>query len=143
MRVKIKDFEVIDLDKFDCRDDFPNLKETMEININDSARDTLTIMYGDEVMFLAGVRYLRDGVAEAWMLGSDLVEKHKLPFYRTVKGLIEFCFHKLDIHRLQISVEADWKSGTKWATNLGFNYEGLAVAYSSDKKDHHIFARVQ
>lgn len=141
--MKVNNFAMSDLAFFNSRDNLENIEQVMESNFMDPSRDVISVWLGEEVIFLAGVNHLRSGVGEAWILGSDLIENNKLQFFKTIKGLIEFCFKELNLHRLQISVDATWDSGTKWATKLGFNYEGLAVASGSDRKDHHIFARVQ
>lgn len=85
------------------------------------------------------------GVAEVCLLPSIHVDKNKIGFYSMVKALSETVFDVFSLHRLQALIDVNWKDhgGDKWATKLGFEFEGVAKHFTADGKDYAVYGKVK
>ncbi len=89
----------------------------------------------------AGLALLWPGTAEAWALTSSLVERHPLPFHRTVRRMLPAMAGQLGLTRIQASVLADNTPGLRWLERLGFSRETLApMRRYVGGDDYHLFA---
>ena len=138
--IKLKQFHTSDIVKFKPKLPFENMKADLEIAVSEYRYELSTLWRNDDIIGIAGLFNIRPGVAELFMLPSILVDKYPLEFFKATKDMVEFCMR--DYHRLQLTVDAEWKLGKKWARMLGFTEEGLMKAYSANKQDEYMFARV-
>lgn len=136
MTVKVKTFELTDLDNFDCRD--PNWSKVDPEHLLTMPMATLLIE--DIPIALFGLLYKHKGVAEAFMYGSPLIKTNKIAFQEKTKELLDFCIPEYEIHRLEMYVDL---YGTKWAESLGFEFEGKVSKYTEEKQDAYLYARFE
>ena len=88
-----------------------------------------------------GIIPMWDGVAECWMVPSDLIAKYPVAFYKGSKQVFdEFVdFYKLE--RLQITCAVVNQMSKKWLERLGFKKEGTLVKYANGQ-DFYAMARI-
>ena len=141
--ISVIPFEMEHLDDFKIKEEFPDLRENMEINYNNPSRDLLSLVRDGEVVCLAGLNHHHPGVGELWLIPGYLVDHYKAEFFKTIHRLIyRFVFPELKMHRLEIAIAEGWEKGQKWAEKLGFKKEGLMEAYYNDYSNHYLYARV-
>jgi len=117
------------------------LKQQFEIMKDDPNHHVLSIRK-DGIIAIVGVHIFTAGVGEVYTFITDHIYKHNKDFHTTIINLIKYCHRDLKLHRLQMAVEVGFGKGAKWAHSLGFRFEGTMKAYSVDKKDHSLFARI-
>lgn len=100
-----------------------------------------TALLDGEVVGTAGIVELWQGVAEAW---TQLTDKVKNPFFlhRKVKRIMQGVIKTKGYHRVQATADLSDQVAVAWLKRLGFSLEGSLKQFSSDKKDHGIFALV-
>ena len=92
---------------------------------------------------VCGLRKIRDGVAEAWLVGSKSLSNHSLFVTKSVALiLLEHQEVQKEFHRIQATVRADWKTANRWVKLLGFDHEGYMRQYGSNREDYIRYARV-
>lgn len=141
--IKIKTFEVDDLDKFEPKGTFEDLERDMKRNIMDITKTMLTYKIGDMTLAIVGVNEFRKGVGELWLLPSVHVDKYKKEFFKITKALIYgLVFPELGYHRLEIAILKDWKKGMRWVKALEFDFSHTCRAYDYLGNDHDIYYKV-
>lgn len=147
--IKIENFKPEHLSLFIPRDilyqeNWEKFSEEMRLNGESGMIDIITLVRGKAVVAFAGLVHQRNGVAEGAIIPGVLVDSYKKEFFIAIHGLVtQFVPKVFGIHRLEIAISNDWEAGDKWARKLGFKFEGIARAWSQDKKDHSIYARVE
>lgn len=143
--IKMTPTILADLIDLETEVEIPTLFQDMEWCIEADHIDAMTLFNKDlKVICIAGLVHLRPGVAEAFIIRTKLIQTHKLEFYRIIKNLLDRCFDPkgYGLHRIQLSIDCSWIEGAKWATSIGFKFEGIAKSYVLNK-DHAIYARVK
>jgi hypothetical protein len=141
--IKMTRFKIEDLDLFKPRDLFVDIVSDMEKNLLNPSIDMFTMKKNGEIVCLTGICHRRLGVGELWLIPSDLVDKYKSEFFKSIFRLIyNFAFPVMGMHRLEIAILVGWDKGVKWAEKLGFTREGIMKAYDLTKQDHYLYARV-
>lgn len=132
--VKVKTFELKDLDTFICRDPlWKDVKPESLLNF------PMVTLYIDNIpMGLFGLLFKHEGVAETFMFGSIHINKYKNEFQDMTKELLLLSFEKYEIHRLEMYVD---KTNKSWAESLDFKFEGKVEKYTRDKQDAYLYAR--
>lgn len=137
-----KNFQGI-LEAFKPKLQYTDLVGVIKAGILDSRIDSYAMVKDDsEVICLVGLAHVRLGVAEAWVIQGILIDKYPRGFFKSIKQLIDIGFRHMGLHRMEIAVDVDWKSGDKWAKTLGFEFEGICRAYDISMKDHKIFSKI-
>jgi len=77
----------------------------------------------------AGVLPLWRGVAEAWCVGSPLIEHFKFSFPKVVHRKITEMINYYGLDRLQTIVDREFITSIKWLERMGFQYEGEMPKY--------------
>jgi hypothetical protein len=101
-----------------------------------------TGLYDGEIMACCGVIILWAGVAEAWLVTTNLCEQHRLSFHRAIKQNLARLIADMGLQRLQAAVHAEHVVSQKWVERLGFSHEGLMAAYGPDGSDYVRYAKV-
>ncbi len=81
------------------------------------------------------------GVASLGALFTPHLTKYRVSSIRAVNNLIDHTITGLKLHRLEMAVAADYKTGHRWAKALGFEPEGLMKKYGPDQRDHVLYGR--
>jgi hypothetical protein len=136
MTVRVKTFELKDLDTFVCRDpSWPKVDQENLLNY------PMVTLYFDEIPIgLFGLLFKHKGVAEAFMYGSIHINKYKNDFQDMTHELLNLCFNEHQIHRLEMYVD---KTNKSWAESLGFELEGKVKNYTEEKQDAYLYARFE
>jgi RimJ/RimL family protein N-acetyltransferase len=111
------------------------MQEQAERNLIGSIAASL--FYNDEFLGCAGIKQLWKGVGEAWFFMAPEAMKHSRAIARLVFKQLK---SMRQYHRIQATVEADFKEGIRFMEFLGFKIEGLLEKYTADAKDSLMFA---
>ena len=96
------------------------------------------------VICLAGFRLLRPRTAEGWAIMSTAMPAHWRWMHRTVAQMLPEHIRLLNLRRVEITVEATFLQGQRWAEALGFVNEtpdGMAQ-FGPNGERHYLYARV-
>ena len=141
--IQFKPFEMRDLCMFEPIDD-QDFWELMEWNIRLKDRNFVSVIgVSGVVLAIVGMTYIRRGVAEVGVFRSKSYDKKKGLYARFMKFLLdEYLPENFDIVRLELYIDIDWPKADRWASFLGFEYEGICKCYDIEKKDHKQYARI-
>ena len=95
-----------------------------------------------QVAAICGAIKRWDGVADFWMLTTNLVTKYPLSFHKECILGLNFLTETFNIHRLQASIADKHIVSQRWAHRLGSKQECLMEAYGPDGANHYLYARV-
>lgn len=74
---------------------------------------------------------------------TDWIDEIPIKFVKQTKSLLAAIEAKYNIHRSQMCVREDFRTGKNFAESLGFKHEGTLRSFGSDKKDYAIFGKVK
>lgn len=114
------------------------LRAQAERNLSGSIAGSL--FYGDEFLGCAGVKQFWKGVGEAWFFMTPESSRHGRMIARLIKKRLE---SMQEYHRIQATVEIDFKEGIRFMGFLGFHREGILKKYTADAKDSLMFAIIR
>lgn len=117
------------------------MEEAVRCRASDPDSHLATLLVGNDVISIVGLKVLHEGVAEVNAITSPLVSRLPLAFTRLCKGLIASYMKDLGLHRVQFYVRFDNEMGRRWAVVLGFQEEGYLRNFSQDRAGYFIFAR--
>jgi len=143
--IEILPFEMNHLDDFTPKKDFVDfdLKQAMRWNLENPSRHLSSLLSCEGTVALLGLNMHKAGVGELWLIPSDLVDKYRFEFFRTVRNLIHnYVFPVLGLRRLIIAIDASWDEGQKWAEKLGFEKESIMKGYGNNYEDHICYVKV-
>ena len=90
-----------------------------------------------------GIFPVWDGLGEAWVIPSRLVQKHKKMFVKLIRENMARMTDEFQFRRLQATARADAPKSRRFLEFLGFEREGLLKAYGPDGADHVLFAKIR
>jgi RimJ/RimL family protein N-acetyltransferase len=94
-----------------------------------------TAWHDDKPIACAGVMILRPGVGYAWtVLGHDF-HKHRIYCTRTIRNALRDIIKGCNLHRVEANVLEDQHAYRKWIELFGFEPEGVAHDYTSDRRN--------
>lgn len=94
------------------------------------------------VVASAGLVPLWAGVAEAWMISGDEVDRHAIKIARTLRTMLEDTMWQRSIHRAQANIHSRFERALRLAEWLGFENEGLMRRFGVEGDDYFRFAKV-
>ena len=89
---------------------------------------------------IGGVFTITDWMGEAWLVTSDLVQRHPLFFHRAVRQYLRLIAQETGFRRVQANVSSLNPASLKWTPRLGFVEEGPLYAYGPGGEDYYRFA---
>ena len=95
-----------------------------------------------QVMGCAGIFPLWRGVAEVWMITTDLVSRYPKAFHQAIANGLEIAGHSMGLWRIQTAVHQNHLVSQKWLRRLGFNREGNMPGYGPDGATYIRMARL-
>lgn len=95
-----------------------------------------TFVNGCTLLVIGGVSVHHAGVGTIWALTSDDMAGCGLALTKQLKRFIEDGARVMKLHRLSMTVKADYDQGLRWARLLGFTPEGILRQYGMDKTDY-------
>ena len=82
------------------------------------------------------------GAVEVSAVLTTNIHKCPVEFVRYMRRSLVNHMQTMNIHRVQITVKADYKTGQDFATALGFTLEGTMHKYGPDQSDYLLFGKV-
>lgn len=137
MTVKVEMFESWHLDELDVKDIFKS-----ELKAENPEHFTYTFFKEKKVIAIFGLTLKWQGMGELWALTSNLVKDIPVAFHKACLSLLDAHIKKLNLHRVQCSIRADYLIGMKWVEALGFIQEGYMQKYGPNKMDYYLYARI-
>jgi hypothetical protein len=96
---------------------------------------------GVRVAACAGVLFQWQGRAIAWTLVGDGRRDEWLAIVRRMSETIA-AVHRTGTHRIEATADAGFAAGNRMLRMLGFQCEGVMRAYSPDRRDHNLYAKI-
>jgi len=96
-----------------------------------------TAILEDQILACAGIIVHHQGMGYAWSILSSLSKGYPIWMTRTIKYMIRDVKRGLNLHRLELIVDANELMHQRWAEKLGFVLErdGRARMFLPDKGD--------
>lgn len=94
---------------------------------------------GHRVLGCAGVETVWKNRGVAWSLLGQISPAELLGVHRKVMAFLE----SQRLRRIEMAVDAAHMPGQRWASMLGFQFEGTLRAYTPDGRDCHLYARIR
>lgn len=104
-----------------------------------AAGPCFTAQDGSEVVGCLGLIHQGHGRALAWALLSRDAGRAMVSMHRGVRQFLDSC----GVRRVEAAVDCDHGPALRWAHMLGFEVEGKMRAYTADRRDAFLFARVR
>jgi hypothetical protein len=98
-----------------------------------------TALVDGEPIACAGMVEMWKGRAYAWAYLAEGWQRHLRAVHRAVLQTLDTCRWR----RVEMAVDCRYPEGKRWAWHLGFEFEGVARAYTTDGRDCEIWARVR
>lgn len=95
----------------------------------------------DKPIAIIGYSLLWPGVAEAWAVTTDLIDKDRFSFCKKVREYLDFSFNSMGIKRMHITVKNDYLEGMQFARFLKFKPEAFLAKYGPDGSDYIQYVR--
>lgn len=95
-----------------------------------------TVLDGSLVLGIFGVRTHFNGVGSLWGITSDAMMNYGPDLTKGLKKFLGDGARACEIHRLDLTVKADYAQGIRWAKVLGFEHEAVLRQYGPDKADY-------
>lgn len=106
--------------------------------ILERAGQAFSAINGSRVIGCAGVEVLWRNRGVAWSLLGQITPVELLSVHRQVSTFLE----RQHLRRIEMMVDARHLPGQRWASMLGFQFEGTLRAYTPDGRDCHLYARI-
>lgn len=104
-----------------------------------AAGPAYTAMAGMQVIACAGAFLYWEGRAQAWSVLSVEVERYILRIHRAVVRFL----NAYPVRRIEIDVDPRSPLAVKWATRLGFVYEGRRPSFTPNGVTMDLYARIR
>ena len=88
-----------------------------------------TMIVGDSIVCSGGVIKLWQGLADAWVLATPLVQAYPKAVTKASKSKLDEWIFMMRLVRLQAIVKVDFEVGHRWIQVLGFHSEGVMRKY--------------
>lgn len=96
-------------------------------------------MAGLDVIACAGAFEVWSGRAQAWSMLSLRMPGYVMGVHRAVKRFLE----SYQVRRVEITVDPRSEIAVRWATRLGFTYEGTMPGYTPQGDTMDLYARIR
>tara|TARA_R110000824_G_scaffold13572_7_gene58962 strand:+ start:1525 stop:1947 length:423 start_codon:yes stop_codon:yes gene_type:complete len=91
----------------------------------------------------AGLVPLWKGVAEAWMISSDDVGRHRIKVARQLRVMFDEVMWHRGLYRAQANIHHKFEKAIRLAEWLGFENEGLMRRFGIEGADYIRYAKVK
>ena len=96
-----------------------------------------------EIVGVAGIDELWDGVGDIWLMLTPFIDKHVKETYKCILEGMKKLIKDNDLRRVQSYGRTDFAQCHILFKHLGFEVEGLARKYTPDGCDAIIYAKVK
>ncbi len=104
----------------------------------EQAGQAFTAVKDGLVLGCAGIEVVWGNRGVAWSLLGPITPFELLGIHRHVMAFLE----SGQLRRIEMTVDAGHIAGQRWASMLGFQFEGTLRAYTPDGRDCHLYARI-
>jgi len=94
-----------------------------------------TVIVNDKPIACAGVMLVRPGVGYAWTVFSHDFLNYRLYVTRSLRRALRDIVKGCALHRVEAQTLEDNYVNRKWLEHLGFEVEGIAHDYTSDRRN--------
>jgi len=95
-----------------------------------------TAMVDDKTIGAAGVTVIWPGVGHAWtVLGSEIILRYRVWMTRTIRRCLRDIIRAHQLHRVEAIVLANELQHRRWIEVFGFEPEGTAHEFTTDRQD--------
>lgn len=92
-------------------------------------------VYTDKPIACAGVILLRPGVGYAWAVFGYDIPTYRVWITRNVRRILRDIIKGCQLHRVEAQVLEEQHAHRKWLEHMGFEPEGVAHDYTSDRRN--------
>lgn len=136
--MKIVQFDIAHIDIMNLKLKYRDIEVLKNEVFPLEMEEAKTYIKDDKIIFACGIKWIRQGVGQCWIIPSVYVNKYPKTFVKTIKSLIDIYCKKMNIHRLQASVEEDF---IKWIEKIDFKREAVLEKMTQDKKDEYLYVK--
>ena len=104
---------------------------------------SFTAVNNGKIICSGGIYPIWHGVGDAWFIGSNIIYDYPITITKLVKKTLDELMDINNFHRVQAYVRHDWEDAQRWIKVLGMQVEGTARKYSTDGRNHILFAKVK
>lgn len=101
----------------------------------------MTMFRDETVVGCMGLASGWPGVADVWVIVSRMVLKAPIVFHRVCDALLIHFAGRMDLHRVQSTVDKTHGRALRWALSMGFEPESTLVDYGPNREDHIMVVR--
>ena len=101
-----------------------------------------SVFVSDQLLFCGGVTNCWEGVADSWLIGTELAKKYPIAFYKVVQYIHDEMVKHHALHRIQCTCWEGHERSLKWLDRMGFTVEGFLRSYSPSKDGYYLLAKV-
>ena len=95
-----------------------------------------------EILGVAGLSPLWNGVAQAWVVVGLGVKKHRFFLHRNVLKYLDILAKTHSLRRIQATVPCFSDGNLSWIESLGFELESKLKGFGPDGKDHFMYRKM-
>ena len=95
-----------------------------------------------KIVASAGLIPLWAGVAEAWMIAGNEVDRHTIKVGRQIRTMLDDVMWHRSIYRAQANIHCRFERAIRLAEWLGFENEGLMRRFGVEGADYFRYAKV-
>lgn len=95
-----------------------------------------------EILGIAGSYRQWAGSAQLWAVFSPSVDKYPVALLRGCLQLIHYAQYVQKLQRVSLTVKSSYTKGNRFATSLGFSFEGKMQCFLPDASDANLYARL-
>jgi hypothetical protein len=111
---------------------FPYLNSFDYLKTLQRAGNAYSAYVPEGLLGCAGIGMREDGWPEAWMIGTALIDRHRVAFHRLVKGKLREIMAESGWRFVLASALADDRRARKWLERLGFVAVCPVVCYGQE-----------
>lgn len=104
-----------------------------------ASQESYTAVEDGYIYGCGGVIEMWEGRALLWSLLSENAGAKMMNIHRVTKDFIRGLLY----HRIEMTVDSNFRNGKRWAEMLGFQYEGTMRGYTPDRRDCDLYAIVR
>lgn len=100
-----------------------------------------TVMDRGKLLLSFGIYPLWPGVAEGWMIPSNLISSKAIALVRGAKSVFNNISTMMQLHRIQFMISSSHVQAIRFAEVLQFKREAVLSRYGPSGDDYYIYTR--
>lgn len=101
-----------------------------------------SVFVDDELLVVGGMVILWPGVGDCWCIGTDLVEKYPIIFFKVIKHIQNELIEHYNLHRIQAQCWEGHTQSLKWLERMGLSVEGFMRAFAPNGENYYQLSRL-